>query len=592
MSEEQRISSDPTLQTAETLLLLRSVPFFARAPEEELRAVAAHLRAVRFAEAESIVQEGEQGDACYIIRTGQAAVVSKDLTGQEITLATFSQGSCFGEVALVTEGKRTATVRAVAPVEAFVLHRADFARLEQACPTLSAILRHHVDLLAVDSFLKKASPLAHLPDEAIRQVAGQLRPQRAKAGEVIIQEGEEGETFYLVRDGRVEVLLKDKRLQVLEAGDCFGEVALLAQVKRTATVRALEDTELLVLAKPEFDAVVAQFPALQSQFREFIRIRVGATLANAIAATDPLATLMPNLAQHRRQRYWWLLIGGALLFGLLSLLSVQTNAPLLVYAALFVGSFLAPVVYVMYLAESHLLPESPINLGVTFVLAAALGIPLAIFLETQLGARHGALGSSFLVGIIEEGAKVLGVVWLLGRSRSRFQMDGVVYGAAAGMGFAAFENMLYGRSAIFDVSLLLSTLWWRTLLGPFGHGTWTAIICAVLWRQKEGGGLSVGLPVLAAFGFSVLLHTLWDWQPLQGALQLGWLLMLGVVGLVVLKELLDRATQEAVRSIVALNPQAAEASADATQLTCGSCGQLSPPGTRYCVRCGAALRAG
>lgn len=48
-----------------------------------------------------------------------------------------------------------------------------------------------------------------------------------------------------------------------------------------------------------------------------------------------------------------------------------------------------------------------------------------------------------MVGPIEEAAKILGVAWLLRRSTSRFQMDGVIYGAAAGMGFAAFESVIY-----------------------------------------------------------------------------------------------------------------------------------------------------
>lgn len=55
-------------------------------------------------------------------------------------------------------------------------------------------------------------------------------------------------------------------------------------------------------------------------------------------------------------------------------------------------------------------------------------------------------------------------------------MDAVVFGAAAGMGFAAVENMIYGW-AFFgtgETGSMLAVLWLRALLSPFGHGTWTA----------------------------------------------------------------------------------------------------------------------
>ena len=574
----------------DTLSLLHATSLFVGVPEAELETILGCLQPAAFGEGETIIREGDLGDCCYIIGSGAAGVISRDLIGQQVTLAPFGPGAHFGEVALVTDGRRTATVRALEPVVAYLLRRDDFVRLEQSCPAFVARMRKYVDVLAVDTVLRKASPFAHLPDETLRRLAGQLRSERAHTGDVIIRQGDMGDRFYLVRTGRAEVLRDGRQVQVLEVGDCFGEVALLTAEKRTATVRALEATELLSLAKPEFDALVQEHAALRRQFGEFIRIRVGDALARSVATADPLSTLMPDLSGHRRKRYWWMLLAGVGLFAGLSVLAASTLSAPLVYAALIVGSFVGPVVYVTYLAESHLLPDRPLNLAITFLLAAALGIPLAIVLEGWLGARHGALGSSFLVGVIEEAAKVVGVTWLLRRSTSRFQMDGVVYGAAAGMGFAAFENILYGLQQAQAVRSLLSTLWLRSLLSPFGHGTWTAIICGAIWRQKGSGRPFWDLGTFGAFALSVGLHTLWDWQPVQGMLLIVWLLLVGVVGLVALREMLDRASQEALEAVVALNPEVANMNAEAFQSTCRVCGQASPPGTHYCVRCGAALR--
>ncbi|MCX6021074.1 MAG: hypothetical protein NTZ05_04980, partial [Chloroflexi bacterium] len=126
----------------------------------------------------------------------------------------------------------------------------------------------------------------------------------------------------------------------------------------------------------------------------------------------------------------------------------------------------------------------------------------------------------------------------------------------------------------------------------FGHGTWTAIICAAIWRAKGAGRPRLDLTVAAAFGFSILLHGLWDWQPVDGPLLIGWFIAIGVVGLEVLRTIVERANRETTAAVLALNPTASEgASSVGPHLICGACGQAAPAGTHYCARCGAALRA-
>jgi RsiW-degrading membrane proteinase PrsW (M82 family) len=129
----------------------------------------------------------------------------------------------------------------------------------------------------------------------------------------------------------------------------------------------------------------------------------------------------------------------------------------------------------------------------------------------------------------------------------------------------------------------------RSLLAPFGHGTWTAIVCATIWRQK-GHELRIDAAVLGAFALAVALHALWDWQLLPGALGLAWYVTLGAVGIWVLRTILHRATSEQLGAVLALNPELAVATAGARAVACRSCGQPAPPGAHYCVRCGAALR--
>jgi CRP/FNR family transcriptional regulator, cyclic AMP receptor protein len=109
-----------------------------------------------------------------------------------------------------------------------------------------------------------------------------------KKGETIVKEGEQAVAFFIIANGRVEVVQatgsKTQRLAELHAGDCFGEMALLDGGPRSATARALEDTQCLVLSRWDFVAelrtsphiAVAMLPIISKRLRD-----VDAKLAKA-----------------------------------------------------------------------------------------------------------------------------------------------------------------------------------------------------------------------------------------------------------------------------------------------------------------------
>ena len=570
--------------------LLKESALFTEVPEAEIERIAARLEVMDVAAGTVVIREGEKGDACYFIASGEMGVESRDLIGAPAILATFGRGACVGEVALVTDSVRTATVRAASPTRLLCLRKQDFISLQSLCPMFAARVRHRVALLTVDSFLEKSSPFAHLSAETLWNLADQFEQVRFRAGQTILKEGEPGDLFYLVCSGRVEVTRGNQSLQVLEAGDCFGEIALLTGSGRTATVRALEDVALLSLDKAHFDALIQQDPAVRAQFREFVRIRGSEASASALGGETRWRSSLPLPDWRQERRSWRFLLAGVASFALLSVLAVWTGSDPAIYGALVVGSFVAPIVYVTFLAESHLLPDQPARLALTFVLAAGVGLPLAFAIERILGARAGALGSALVVAMIEELVKVAGVAWLFRRPSSRFRMDGVVYGAAAGMGFAAFETVVYGLRSVGVVSALISTLWLRALLAPFAHGTWTALVCAAIWRG-QGRSRLLSPRVAGTFAVVVVLHGLWNWEPLPGSLALSWFLLLGIIGLELLRRSVAQARREELEALVALNPEVMDEGFGTVQVECRACGQLSPPGTHYCARCGVALRA-
>lgn len=585
--------------------LLRESTLFGTLPDSERERIEPVLREETYAKGERVIAEGEKGDTAYLIASGQADVVTKNLIGEEITLRTFDRGDVFGEVALVeADGIRTATVRAAADLDVRVLDRLTFRSLEDANPQFAEAVRKRVDMLSLDRFLKKASPFARLRPDVISRIAGELVSVPVSAGQAVVTEGEEGDKFYLVRSGTFEVVQGGKQVATYASGDVFGEIALLTGGPRIATVRALEAGEVLALSKADFDAVVKEQGAFGRQLLQLGRLRFRATTGQNLTLPDPITTLMPYLQRKHRNKYWALILGGVVAFALFAFASFTLGIGWAMWTSLILGAFLTPVVYVLYLAEADILQARPRAIAQVFIVAAILGIPVTGGLQALVDVNWYSVPGALAIALIEEPVKFLAVFWMLRRRTDRFRMDGVVFGAAAGIGFAAFEAVLFGLGYINAPTQLLQALVVRSVITPLGQGTWTAIVCGVIWGEKTRGRVR-DRRVLAAFVLAIALHFLWEWQPFGQSVVVGallyypwyqnvlWFLFIGVIGILVLRVLVNRAAQEEIGDIVRLNPKLAQHAGGrigARGLRCARCEQAAPAGAHYCVRCGAALR--
>jgi MFS family permease len=103
-----------------------------------------------------------------------------------------------------------------------------------------------------------------LPPPAIEGLARCLVPVSAAAGDIIMRQGEEGDRYYAIADGDVEVLVDGVHVNTLQRGDGFGEIALLHRVPRTATVSALTPVKLYALEQEPFLEVLTGHPATQA----------------------------------------------------------------------------------------------------------------------------------------------------------------------------------------------------------------------------------------------------------------------------------------------------------------------------------------
>jgi CRP-like cAMP-binding protein/RsiW-degrading membrane proteinase PrsW (M82 family)/ribosomal protein L40E len=596
-------------------------------PEKELENAASTMETVCFPDGEWLMHEGEEGNDCYFVLDGKVQVHTRSLIGKQVVLAELGYGALIGEFALIRNEKRTASIRALGKVTALRLDRTAFEKLAEASPFFHESLTYAAELRMKHGLLRKASIWSAIPDSELRGLAEITVRKNVLQGETILREGTPKESFYMISGGRYEITSTGQRRAVMETGDFFGEIALLAEQPQSATVTAMEDGELLVMGNAEFQAIWQHYAPVRRQFAEVMRIRrpdlaiapsFGTAEGDEIAPDADLLRAEEALPTSPIRSTRWIdllfLLGG--LFTGCTIMAVWLQNQLWQMAALLAGGLVGPVTFVAYIRGSQQLGLSHVRLTWVFILSAAVAVPLAWVVERQwlFGVARSAAGLTGLsvplsVALIEEGAKLIVCAILLRGGRMRFLMDAVVIGAAAGMGFAAVESMVYGWSYLEQGSTgeMLAVLWVRALLSPLGHGTWTAIAAAGIWyglnrrhaaqrtrfvRQRQG--LATAL-LLAA----VALHALWDFHFIDGLWRLLSMVAVGAVGLLLLYGLLRKGTKEEDYAITALNPlQRDEALNEAVAanalkskpLVCGACKTQSPPDARYCARCGQALR--
>jgi hypothetical protein len=102
-----------------------------------------------------------------------------------------------------------------------------------------------------------------------------LQKIHMEAGDEVIREGEDGDSAYIIQSGRLEVLKGGKKVGELGAGDFFGEIALVQNVKRNATVRCLVACELTALSRDDFQALSLGSSTLAKAIQQQISERTG-----------------------------------------------------------------------------------------------------------------------------------------------------------------------------------------------------------------------------------------------------------------------------------------------------------------------------
>lgn len=226
---------------------------------------------------EVLLAEGEVGDSVHIVAAGQARVTRLEGV-EQIELGRIDEGEIFGEMALVTDSPRIASVVAATPIEVLALQRTVLTGMGQSAQALLDALARRVCDRMVGNLMQLSPVFKGLNAERRGALITRFRSRLAQPGEAIITEGERAPGLFIVLDGRVQVsvlraqtvhLLKD-----LREGDVFGEISLIRRTPATATCTAERRTMLMWLPTESFNELRSTWPEVVTAIEQLGEYRL------------------------------------------------------------------------------------------------------------------------------------------------------------------------------------------------------------------------------------------------------------------------------------------------------------------------------
>ena len=222
------------------------------------------MRPVKCKENDSIIKQGDLGDLFYCLESGSADATVKGAG----VVKSYARGECFGELALIYNSPRAASVTAKSDCSMWVLDLRTFRAILATASTSKLVTRCE--------FLQKCEFLDPLNSDQITKMASALEECEFEDGDVVVRQGDPGDSFYIIESGKIKCTqLKSSGMEVelitLGKADYFGEMALMLNETRHASCISMGKTKLLSLSREKFNMLLG---SVQESLAKKMRVRI------------------------------------------------------------------------------------------------------------------------------------------------------------------------------------------------------------------------------------------------------------------------------------------------------------------------------
>jgi CRP-like cAMP-binding protein len=243
---------------------LPRTPLFSSLDAESLRRLVEGAHLVELAAEHELFHQGDPGDALYVVAEGAVVPIAEGEPRKK--LAVLEEGDFFGEIGLVTERPRSATIEALVDTKLLAIDRSLVSELVQRQPAVLTVLLRYLRDRLIRRLVRTSPFFTSLPAAERETVAARFRFLEAADGAMLVRQGQPSSGLYALLSGRVRVIhsdgVGDKQLATLEAGDVFGEMSMLSGEPGIATCLCDGKCWVLALSRKDFLELAREKPAV------------------------------------------------------------------------------------------------------------------------------------------------------------------------------------------------------------------------------------------------------------------------------------------------------------------------------------------
>lgn len=261
---------------------LPDVPLFSDLPPEAFIELFERGLLLRLKKGQRLFEQGSAGRSFFIVCQGSVRVVRQE-EDRVRQLAVLPEGSFFGEMALLSDSPRAASVDAASDeTELLEISAALLSELSKRHPPVAAALSKFCRQRILKNVMSTSAIFRPFDGKDRRALIGRFQPREVAPSTAIIREGEHSDGLYVILSGAVDVVREGRVLAHLRDGEIFGEMSLLDKAPAGATVSATRRTSLLKLPRKDFDELIMSHPqilALVSELTDDRRRQTDAILS-------------------------------------------------------------------------------------------------------------------------------------------------------------------------------------------------------------------------------------------------------------------------------------------------------------------------
>jgi CRP-like cAMP-binding protein len=237
---------------------LEKTPLFSELPPASLERMIEKIRLIELPAGQALFRQGDHGSTLFVVAEGEVAVIAEG--AERRTLKTLGEGSFFGEISLVTEQARSATVEAVVDSEIIGIDRQVVGELVAEEPAVLTVLLRFLRDRLIENLVETSPLFAPFLGAERMALAARFQFLEVEAGTTLIEQGKVSPALYLLLSGYARVVREGADLARLGGGDICGEMSLLAQGGAVADVISETKCLMLELSAETFRELIMTHP--------------------------------------------------------------------------------------------------------------------------------------------------------------------------------------------------------------------------------------------------------------------------------------------------------------------------------------------